>query len=359
MRSMSSLNTLSDKEVIEQAIECGFNFALFRMPGDEQCHMYVSERLLSDDEIGDVKGFVIAPFRNDSRWLIPSDYLRTLSLEGAALEKGKVAECPPMPEWYRAGVSEIAQRHAVRGGKTVFACRRDSVCALSLLDAFSKLVAAYPQAFVFCWKLGSDEDAWLGATPELLLDSDGSNIRTMSLAGTRCRQDGVVTPWDDKNVKEQAMVSDFIESAFRSFGIPCHSEPPCILPAGEIEHICTRFNAETGSKDDIDRLVKMLAPTPAVSGFPREEALADIDELEPFDRKYYSGYCGVRECESVMRLFVTLRCLSIRPSTGHCVLYAGGGITSQSVPESEWLEVHAKMNTLAAVLQLPVAATNE
>lgn len=352
MLSISSLKSLSNKDVAEQAIKHGLNFAMFRLPGEEQCCMYVSERLLASEEESGAKGFVIAPFRNDKRYIIPADYIRTWHTEGEMVGSKAEADCPPMPEWYGEGVSEIVRRHKKRGGKTVFACRRiTDLCVQSVFDAFSKLVIAYPLAFVFCWKTAFDEEVWIGATPELLLESDGVGVRTMSLAGTRRRMPED-TPWDEKNMKEQAMVSDFIESVFHGFGVSCSRETPCILQAGEIEHICTRFSARPGNKVAVSSLLKVLAPTPAVSGFPRVEALADIDDLESFDRAYYSGYCGVQDSESVMRLFVTLRCMSLSPATGRCVLYAGGGITSQSVPEAEWREVNSKMNTLASVLQL-------
>ena len=47
-------------------------------------------------------------------------------------------------------------------------------------------------------------------------------------------------------------------------------------------------------------------------------------------------------------LFVNLRCMQIKGSTA--LLYVGGGITKDSIPEDEWEETVAKSKTMLKVL---------
>lgn len=359
MLSISLLNSLGDKALIEYALAHNCNFALLKLPGQDAARVYVSERILEGGDTDGIAGYVVSPFRNNRVRLIPADYIRDWHCRPEAkVSRPGGAYSSVAPDWYKHGVETLARRQALRKGKTVFAVNRKAVCGIDLADAFSLLAETYSDAFVFCWKFADEPEAWLGATPELLMERKDGRLHTMALAGTR-KIEPAGTPWDDKNVEEQKMVSDFIHSVFSSMGLACQSSSVQTLRAGEIEHICTRFIAEIPEHGKMCELLGKLAPTPAVSGFPRSESLADIAELEPFDRNYYSGYSGIRSASGEEVLFVTLRCLSMHPHSGDCTLYAGGGITALSEPESEWREVCAKMNTLSAVLGLTPQSLSE
>ena len=73
-----------------------------------------------------------------------------------------------------------------------------------------------------------------------------------------------------------------------------------------------------------------------------------ISKKENYDRKYYTGYLGPWRLNNDLRLFVNLRCMEVKDD--HLVLYAGGGITSKSVPEKEWEETIQKASTLLSVI---------
>lgn len=352
MLTTSLLKSLTDKEVIDHAIKHGLSFALFRMPGCDEATLYVGGDETADFSKND-DAFVIAPFRNDRVVCIPAEYSRKVDLLTyvSVQTPREITHNRPLPQSYAASVRKIVARLGREGGKTVLATVHDGHCPHSVYDAFMCLANTYSDAFVFCWMLKGGSRVWMGASPELLAELGGGKLRTMALAGTRAAAIGDICPWDKKNIEEQQMVADYIETVMRRHGLEPLSGTPYTKRAGNIAHICTEITAETPANLDLTAFLKDLAPTPAVSGFPRHQALEEIAGCEDFNRGYYAGYCGVKAVGGV-RLFVTLRCMSLDPETGDCRLYAGGGITSMSTPESEWLEINAKVATLAGVLSI-------
>ena len=96
-------------------------------------------------------------------------------------------------------------------------------------------------------------------------------------------------------------------------------------------------------------MLKLLHPTSAICGMPREESIAFLKTTESFDRSFYSGYLGPVNFENKTTLFVNLRCMQWCGQKA--ILYAGAGVTIDSIPEKEWEETELKMNTLLQVIQ--------
>ncbi len=94
--------------------------------------------------------------------------------------------------------------------------------------------------------------------------------------------------------------------------------------------------------------MKQLHPTPAVCGVPKEKGYEVIQEIEAYNRAYYTGFLGPWNLDAKLDLFVNLRCLQY--FTDHAVLYAGGGITSASDAEKEWQETENKMRSITRIL---------
>lgn len=362
MLSTCLLNSLTDREVIAEALNKGYNFALYRMPGSEYAQLCVSQHLeyeyLADNAGSPTgNGFVIAPFANDRQLFIPAEYSRTINLFSYAKETDKSSQSKSvkpfyntqsMPEDYAKSVNGIIQRLKLDGGKTVFSTIHQGVCTLPLFDMLVQLSYSYPKAFVFCFKLKDEQRIWLGATPELLVNFTKQELHTMALAGTRAVSNGE-QPWDTKNKKEQAMVKDFIVDKMKAFGLSPELSEPYTRQAGNIEHICTEISAALPYRFDLKSFLKELSPTPAVSGLPRDKAMQDIARYEHHSRAFYAGYCGPVTADATS-LFVTLRCMSFDPTTHECTLYAGGGITAESDPATEWHEVKSKAATLSGPL---------
>ncbi len=223
------------------------------------------------------------------------------------------------------------------------------------LTTFEGLCQRYQNAFISLIAI-PEVGTWIGATPEVLLELNDQQLRTVSLAGTQPRPTDrtldMVT-WGDKEIEEQALVSDDIREFFRNLNIDNFTEDgPKTVSAGKIVHLQTEFKVSLPKRDLLylaNQVLRDLHPTSAVCGMPKEAALAFILENERYNRAFYSGFLGPVHINQASRLFVNLRCMQLRRQSA--ILYIGGGITQDSVPSAEWYETVLKSKTLLDILR--------
>ena len=92
------------------------------------------------------------------------------------------------------------------------------------------------------------------------------------------------------------------------------------------------------------------SPRPVPVGLVVKNASkAFILKEEGYDRSYYTGYMGELS-KNHADLFVNLRCMQVNPKTKSVQIYIGGGVTENSIPESEWNETVAKAAIMKKVL---------
>ncbi len=224
--------------------------------------------------------------------------------------------------------------------------------SIGSLQIFQKLIHNYPKAFVYYWyhpKIGT----WLGATPETLLQINNDQFTTMALAGTQPYQMNNQVAWESKELEEQEMVTQFILKELSTIAQDIVSSKTYTHRAGTLLHLRTDIKANLVSeRSGIQQVINILHPTPAVCGLPKEEARSFITQYEGYDRKFYTGFLGElnlnREDKVVSNLFVNLRCMEIEGNKA--ILYVGGGITKDSIPEKEWIETVNKTETMKKVL---------
>ncbi|GGB99117.1 chorismate-binding protein [Dyadobacter sediminis] len=226
--------------------------------------------------------------------------------------------------------------------------------------AFCKLSKVYPHAFVSLVNLPEQNELWLGATPEVLVQQTADGIfRTMSLAGTQHARNksGELIPrydirWGEKEIEEQALVSRYIVECFKKIRLREYAETgPKTLLAGNLYHLKTDFEVDTVQlhfPELASVMVRLLHPTSAVCGVPKVPSLEFLTNIEGYDRSFYSGFLGPTQVDAETSLFVNLR--TVRFKDGKATFYAGAGITEDSVPEREWDETEMKCDTLLKVI---------
>ena len=216
---------------------------------------------------------------------------------------------------------------------------------LKLMDLFDKLCQRYKEeAFVY---LISDPQfgTWLGATPEVLVKGDSNNLSTVALAGTK-NSDSI--EWTSKEIKEQAIVSDYIREKLTDFDSLTLTESEVrTVRNGAVFHLRKDFEFQMPSSK-WNELINELHPTPAVCGRPMKLAYDLIVSEEPHKRLFYTGLIGYKNDDTIA-VYVNLRCMQILKN--HYALYLGGGITSASNPEDEWEETINKSKTLLRVIE--------
>ena len=97
----------------------------------------------------------------------------------------------------------------------------------------------------------------------------------------------------------------------------------------------------------------MLSPTPALGGFPRDEALALIARHEGLDRGRYGGAIGWFDTQGDGAFAVTIRCAELSADRHSARLFAGGGIVADSEPSAELAETQAKFQAMLAAIIRP------
>ena len=219
------------------------------------------------------------------------------------------------------------------------------------IEIFFKLYNKYPNAFV-SFVSSKETGTWLGATPEILLKIKENELKTVSLAGTQKyleKKKVEEFTWSNKEIEEQEIVSEYIEELFENLKIKDYKkEKPKNIIAGNVVHLQTIFTYENKTLNNMaTTFLDSLHPTPAICGYPKNEALSFILEHELHKRSFYSGFLGTINIKNESNLFVNLRCMQLL--TDSTILYLGCGLTKDSIPEKEWDEVQLKAQTLLSV----------
>ncbi|WP_296621407.1 chorismate-binding protein [Marivirga sp.] len=225
---------------------------------------------------------------------------------------------------------------------------------INLGQAFVNACEKYPNAFVnltFSAKTG----LWFGASPETLIeDKKGAYFKTMALAGTQEKSENSIaeTTWTQKEIEEQAYVSRYIINCFKKIRLRDFDEiGPKTIQAGNLLHLKTTFKVHTESVNFPELgsvMLKLLHPTSAVCGMPKEPALDFITKEEKHNRSYFSGFMGPVHLDGLSHLFVNLRCCQINKQS--VTFYAGAGITEDSKAEKEWEETEMKCKVLSDII---------
>ena len=322
-------------EEIRGAIVSGLSFYCYRSPGSPMISFGSSERYVEGIE----EGFVIGSFSHDFPLLsIP---YRNSKKPTAITESYEMPESSTTYEEYSSEVEGIIRDlKGNRDSKVVAARVIVKEESLEPAKLFFELSSKFPESFIFCFSTPAT-GCWIGASPELLLEGKKQTLYTMALAGTRRK--GEDTPWDDKNIKEQGIVTDYIRNVFRLYDKDVEEGELFNRVTGNLEHLCTPISVEWENIDKLtlEEIIRTLSPTPALCGNPKEFALEEIKKCEKFDRGCYGGFCGPFHSLNEFTFNVVLRCASFSQKK-YCI-YVGGGITYKSQVEAEWIETEMKM----------------
>lgn len=223
------------------------------------------------------------------------------------------------------------------------------------INTFKKLAQNYKHALVYLCHI-PNVGTWMGASPETLISVDKNKVfRTVSLAGTQAYKSEMPlsqTAWTQKEIEEQALVSRYIINCFKKIRLrEFEEEGPKTVIAGNLVHLKTNFAVDMQATNFMQLgtvMLELLHPTSAVCGMPKQTSLDFILENENYNREFYSGFLGPVNIENDSHLFVNLRCMQLLKN--QIYLYAGAGITEDSIPEKEFRETEMKCQTLLKYL---------
>lgn len=206
-------------------------------------------------------------------------------------------------------------------------------------------------------------DGFIGASPELLVDVNGTKISSHPLAGTTPRTGDPDTDarlaqslmHSEKNQIEHRVVIDMVYETLLPWCSYLDWEPePSIVAVANVQHLGTHMHGRLSQPSpSVLELAYRLSPTPALGGHPRTEALQLIAAVEGFDRGRYGGAVGWVDASGNGTWAVAIRCAEFSADSTSARLFAGGGIVADSEPPAELAETQAKFQAMLAALIRP------
>jgi isochorismate synthase len=256
---------------------------------------------------------------------------------------------------YRRAVTEILKR--IENGrlqKAVLARKVDVELTArpTTSEILRRLALQGKPAALFCSK------GWIGASPELLVRTEGGEVEVEVVAGTYPAEGSLLQSTagasedirtDSKELHEHRLVVEHVLERLPSLCAGVVSEvEPSVVRVGRLAHLRTVVRGRLKEGVTSLAVAAALHPTPAVCGSPVGPAYESIRELEPFMRRYYSGLVGWCDSDGRSEWAYVLRCAFI--AGRRASVFAGAGIVAGSDPDKETYETEAKMKPMLEAL---------
>jgi len=257
-------------------------------------------------------------------------------------------------QWQQAVSAAVARIRAGELRKVVLARDLHALASEPIDERLllTRLAARSPDSYAFaCAGL-------VGATPELLVRRQATEVSSLVLAGTAPRGG---TPEEDaalsagllasaKNAEEHQYAVDSVRDVL---GALCddfeEADAPALLRLADLQHLATPVRGTLAREVSALSIAAALHPTAAVGGTPAETAMELIRELEGMDRGRYAGPVGWVDARGNGEWGIALRCAEV--SGCRARLFAGGGIVADSDPDAELAETQAKFRPMRRALE--------
>jgi len=206
----------------------------------------------------------------------------------------------------------------------------------------------------------SDQRRFVGATPELIARRTGATLQCHPLAGTIALPPNVepedYLTWllgSTKNLHEHNVPVNEIVTALEGVYDDVRADAgPSIVALRTLAHLGTWIEASCRRVEDAPdalEVLRLLHPTSAVGGVPRQSAYELIRRLEQIDRGYYAGPLGWIDANGDGEWWIGFRGVLVKGAQFEA--WAGAGIVSESDPIAEREETKAKLASfLSSVL---------
>lgn len=273
-------------------------------------------------------------------------------LDPSPVQRSRVTTAAP-PEHYLGAIRRATDRIDAGEMEKIVIARELTI------DRFGEPVGAVLAnlrgrfADCYCFVVGYGDQAFVGASPELLLRREGRRVSTMALAGSARR---ATEPAVDEHLGRELMHStkDQREHAIVVRGIErtlgAHSawvattDRPELVRLTNIQHLATPIRAQLLEPRSAIELAAMLHPTPAVGGEPWSIVREMIPALEGIERGWYAGPVGWSNLLEDGEYCVALRSALIVGDKAR--LFAGVGVVADSDPADELAETETKFAAL-------------
>ena len=234
--------------------------------------------------------------------------------------------------------------------------------AIDPVDVVARLWAVNRGSHVFLFE-PSPGSALVGAAPETVATLRDGVFHATAVAGSIARggspreqaELAATLLASDKDRVEQRIALDDMVARLQTMAHQIRTDPqPHVLTLARIQHLETEIRASLPEGVGVLDVLRLLHPTPAVCGLPRDAAMAFLSEEEPFERGWYAGPVGWFDAEGNGVFAPALR-TGVSTGSGWR-LFAGAGIVDGSVPALEWEETAIKFELMLEALRSSGAA---
>ena len=225
------------------------------------------------------------------------------------------------------------------------------------LSFFLRLRKQHPAPYSCFMRIG--EKTIVSISPELFISVHNGRVISSPIKGTRKRssdqeQDRKLIEElgaDPKERAENLMIVDLIRNDLSAVCEPSSVAVESLLAVRSYSTVHQLVSDVSGQLAEgaspLDAL-RALFPGGSMTGAPKEKAMEIISSLETSERDVYSGAIGYITAGLEMELGMVIRTAVFDRDT--VSIGIGGGITSDSQPESEHEEIQLKAIALASVL---------
>ncbi|SDK18392.1 anthranilate synthase component I [Sediminibacillus albus] len=253
---------------------------------------------------------------------------------------------------------EQAKKHIVDGDifQIVLSQRMKASFDTDPFTFYRHLRRANPSPYMFY--INFDDYIVLGASPESLIKTNGRQVVTNPIAGTRPRgktEEEDISLGDEllADEKEQAEHKMLVDLSRNDLGRVCEVgsiKIPKYMTIERYQHVMHIVSEVHGTLlpnySGIDALASTL-PAGTVSGAPKIRAMQIINELERERRGVYAGAVGYINMNGDVDLALAIRTMVVKDNNAY--VQAGAGIVYDSNPAAEYDETLNKAKSLLEV----------
>ena len=236
-------------------------YAIYRLPHEDHATLIQQTEgepveCFSCTELNGKSGFVIAPFEvkeNQPILLIQGESKRVACGSGdVCVREPSLDPISPDPTYAIDFANYHSQLELGMFRKIVLARCADEKKEEKVepMDLFYRACALYPRMFIALVET-EKSGCWLTATPEILLDGEGQDWRTIALAGTmklegeQLNGEGETLRWSTKNIQEQRIVATYITECLEQFTGDFREEGPRTVRAANLVHLRSDFTSSS------------------------------------------------------------------------------------------------------------------
>lgn len=223
------------------------------------------------------------------------------------------------------------------------------------LALFAAWHATHPVPFAAYVDIGAG--VLVSNSPECLLRIDGSQVGTYPIKGTRPRAAGHADRalardlcGDPKERAEHVMIVDLERN---DLGRICTTGSVVVRELMQVQsfpslhHLVSEVCGTLRPRVSLAEILHATFPGGSITGAPKIRAMEVIDEVEAYERGFYTGALGLIG-RRWARLNIAIRTAWVTPNG--LVYHAGGGIVADSDPQREYEEILLKTRSLEQVL---------